>query len=151
MKSKPDSVRTYDPDGFRRRAAAVCVRSEALDEVLLVSSSREPSKWVVPGGGVEPDELCDRAAIREVWEEAGVVGTLGRRIGVFENPSRHHRTTVFLLTVTEECQVWEDSTRIGRRRRWFLMEDAVKELTANKPLQSHYLRSLLDNEHTLSN
>lgn len=53
-------------------------------QVLLVSSSKEPNKWVIPGGGVEPDEQTDRAALREVREEAGVEGHLGRCLGVFE-------------------------------------------------------------------
>jgi predicted NUDIX family NTP pyrophosphohydrolase len=37
--------------------------------VLLVSSSKVPNKWVVPSGGVEPDEDFATAALREVAEE----------------------------------------------------------------------------------
>lgn len=49
-----------------------------------MSSSRAADCWVVPGGGVEPDEQPATTAVREVIEEAGVVGQLGRRLGVFE-------------------------------------------------------------------
>ena len=52
--------------------------------MLLVSSSKEPDKWVVPGGGIEPNEQAHLAALREVREEAGVEGHLGRCLGVFE-------------------------------------------------------------------
>lgn len=52
--------------------------------MLLVSSSRRPDKWIVPGGGVEPDEEPHTTASREVLEEAGVLGRLGRCLGVFE-------------------------------------------------------------------
>ena len=38
-------------------------------QVLLVSSSRHPDQWIVPGGGVEPDEEPGGAAVREVYEE----------------------------------------------------------------------------------
>ena len=38
-------------------------------EVLLVSSSRYPDQWIVPGGGMEPEEEPDGAAVREVYEE----------------------------------------------------------------------------------
>lgn len=38
----------------------------------------------MPGGGVEPNEDPANTAIREVLEEAGVVGTLGRCLGMFE-------------------------------------------------------------------
>ncbi|XP_037069077.1 diphosphoinositol polyphosphate phosphohydrolase 1-like [Pollicipes pollicipes] len=145
MKDKPNSIRTYDAEGYRLRAAGVCVKDEEEKEVLLVSSSKEPNKWVVPGGGVEPDEQPDRAAVREVREEAGVEGHLGRCLGVFEvsNTERKHRTAVYILVVTSELPEWEDSVNIGRRRKWFDLEDAVRELNDNKPVQSGYLRLLL--------
>lgn len=39
--------------------------------MLLVSSSRHPDKWIVPGGGMEPEEEPNVAAAREVCEEVG--------------------------------------------------------------------------------
>lgn len=38
----------------------------------------------MPGGGVEQDETHETTAVREILEEAGVVGRLGRLLGVFE-------------------------------------------------------------------
>jgi diphosphoinositol-polyphosphate diphosphatase len=52
--------------------------------VLLVTSSARPDNWIVPGGGVEPNEEPRATALREVREEAGVVGELGRCLGIFE-------------------------------------------------------------------
>ncbi|XP_022184113.1 diphosphoinositol polyphosphate phosphohydrolase 1 isoform X2 [Nilaparvata lugens] len=143
VKEKPNSIRIYDKDGFRRRAACICVRNESEDEVLLVTSSRRPDHWIVPGGGVEPEEEPSVTAMREVIEEAGVVGTLGRCLGVFENDERKHRTEVFVLVVTEELPEWEDSRSIGRQRKWFSLEDALKQLSLHKPVQLTYLESLL--------
>ena len=40
--------------------------------------------WIVPGGGIEDNENPEEAAEREVYEEAGVQGRLGRLLGVFE-------------------------------------------------------------------
>lgn len=34
-----------------------------------MSSSKVPNKWVVPSGGVEPNEDLQTAALREVAEE----------------------------------------------------------------------------------
>jgi diphosphoinositol-polyphosphate diphosphatase len=53
-------------------------------QILLVSSSKHKDKWVVPGGGVEPQEEPNLAAVREALEEAGAKGHLGRKIGDFE-------------------------------------------------------------------
>lgn len=36
-----------------------------------MSSSRHPDKWIVPGGGMEPEEEPNVAAAREVCEEVG--------------------------------------------------------------------------------
>lgn len=33
VKEKPNSTRMYDQDGYRRRAACICVRNEAENEV----------------------------------------------------------------------------------------------------------------------
>lgn len=49
-----------------------------------MTSSRRPDNWIVPGGGVEPNEDPATTAEREVLEEAGVIGRLGRCLGMFE-------------------------------------------------------------------
>ncbi len=59
-------------------------RRRCVLQVLLVSGSGKPDRWVVPGGGIEPAEDSSVAAVREVQEEAGVKGTIGRLLGVFE-------------------------------------------------------------------
>lgn len=53
-------------------------------QILLVSSSRHTDQWIVPGGGVEPEETHSVAAMREVVEEAGVKGHIDRCLGVFQ-------------------------------------------------------------------
>lgn len=141
MKLKSNQTRTYDGDGYKKRAACLCFRSEAEEEVLLVSSSRHPDKWIVPGGGMEPEEEPSVAAAREVCEEAGVKGTLGRLVGVFENQERKHRTYVYVLIVTDVLQDWEDSVNIGRKREWFKIDDAMQVLRCHKPVQATYFEA----------
>lgn len=142
VKEKPNSIRIYDEEGFRRRAACLCVRSTDEAEVLLVTSSRRPEKWIVPGGGVEPEEEASVTATREVLEEAGVVGKLGRSLGVFENVENKDRTEVYVMQVTEELDEWEDSKNIGRKRQWFTIEEALEQLALHKPVQRNYIQQL---------
>lgn len=150
VKEKPNSTRIYDKDGYRRRAACICVRSEAEAEVLLVTSSRRPELWIVPGGGVEPDEESCVTATREVLEEAGVKGQLGRCLGIFENSEHMHRTEVFVMVVSEEQDEWEDSKTIGRKRQWFSIEEALTQLALHKPTQRHYLQQLRNSKNRSS-
>ncbi|XP_078276822.1 diphosphoinositol polyphosphate phosphohydrolase 1 isoform X3 [Rhinoraja longicauda] len=95
-------------------------------QVLLVSSSRYPDKWIVPGGGMEPDEEPSVAAVREVCEE---------------NQDRKHRTYVYVLVITEVLEDWEDSVNIGRKREWFKIDDAIKVLQCHKPVQASYFET----------
>ena len=46
---------------------------------MFVSSRRKP-EWILPKGGWEKDEAMEESAIREVFEEAGVLGVLGPRL-----------------------------------------------------------------------
>ncbi|CDR87941.1 related to diadenosine hexaphosphate (Ap6A) hydrolase [Sporisorium scitamineum] len=42
--------------------------------VHLVSSRKHSGKYVLPKGGVESGENSRQAAVRELWEEAGLIG-----------------------------------------------------------------------------
>ncbi|XP_061891310.1 nudix (nucleoside diphosphate linked moiety X)-type motif 4a [Entelurus aequoreus] len=140
MKFKPNQTRTYDGEGFKRRAACLCFKNETEDEVLLVSSSRHPDQWIVPGGGMEPEEEPCGAAVREVYEEAGVKGKLGRLLGIFEhNQDSKHRTYVYVLIVTEILEDWEDAVNIGRKRKWFKVDEAIRVLQSHRPVHAEYL------------
>ncbi|XP_046337077.1 diphosphoinositol polyphosphate phosphohydrolase 1-like [Haliotis cracherodii] len=143
VKEKPDSIRTYDQDGYRRRAACLCFKDSSEQEILLVTSSRYRDRWVVPGGGIEPEEETKIAASREAREEAGVLGQLGRHLGNFENEDKKHRTSVFTFVVTDLLDEWEDSKSMGRKREWFPLCEA-RERLLHKPVQVTYLELLKD-------
>ncbi|XP_029648241.1 diphosphoinositol polyphosphate phosphohydrolase 1-like [Octopus sinensis] len=149
VKQKTKTLRTYDEEGFRRRAACLCFRDESEQEILLVSSSRYKDRWIVPGGGIEPSEPPAIAAEREVFEEAGVRGKLGRLIGEFENNDKKHRTSVFAFIVTELLEEWEEKKNLGRKREWFSLSEA-KEKLQHQPLQVTYLELLEKKEDKVS-
>ena len=80
--------------------------------MLLVSSSARPQMWIIPGGKVKPEEEPEMSAAREALEEAGVVGKLGRCLGIFENKERRHRTRVYILTVEELLEKYDVGTHL---------------------------------------
>uniref|UniRef100_A0A3B4FSB4 diphosphoinositol-polyphosphate diphosphatase n=1 Tax=Pundamilia nyererei TaxID=303518 RepID=A0A3B4FSB4_9CICH len=128
MKLKPNQTRTYDGDGFKKRAACLCFKNEREEEVLLVSSSRHPDQWIVPGGGMEPEEEPCGAAVREVFEELVEKGKKGLR-GLF-------------CTKVTVCVTVSLSPSAGRKREWFTVEEAIKVLQSHKPVHAEYLRRL---------
>jgi diphosphoinositol-polyphosphate diphosphatase len=58
------------------RLVTGCVPILRSGKILFISSSRQ-SEWILPKGGWEQDESMEESAVRECFEEAGVLGSLG--------------------------------------------------------------------------
>lgn len=101
-------------------------------EVMLVTS-RETRRWVVPKGWPWR-KVADRdAAAGEAWEEAGVRGTVSRRsVGSFCYDKRHRGTAktltveLYKLEVTEVAEAWPEAGE--RERGWFSPESAAERV-----------------------
>ncbi|ESO92418.1 hypothetical protein LOTGIDRAFT_121057 [Lottia gigantea] len=137
---KERQIRTYYEDGFRKRAACLCFKDKSQTELLLISSNRYKDKWIIPGGGVEPNEDIRITATREVLEEAGALGKIERLLGEVENKDKKTRTTVFTFIVTDLSEEWEDNKNLGRQREWFTIEEAREKLAHSS--QVNYLNLL---------
>jgi diphosphoinositol-polyphosphate diphosphatase len=69
------------------RLVTGCVPILKGGKILLVSASRK-AEWILPKGGWEMDETLEESAIREVFEEAGVLGVLGPILSDFQYETR---------------------------------------------------------------
>lgn len=69
------------------RMVTGCVPIVEGGRVLFVSASRKP-EWILPKGGWEKDEAMEESAIRECFEEAGVLGVLGPKLNDFDYETR---------------------------------------------------------------
>jgi diphosphoinositol-polyphosphate diphosphatase len=69
------------------RMTTGCVPIVEGGKILFVSSSRKP-EWILPKGGWETDEAMEESAIRETFEEAGVLGIIGPVLGEIEYETR---------------------------------------------------------------
>lgn len=80
---------------------AVAVRD---GEVALVKRRNPPDegKWALPGGLLDWDESGSDAVLRELAEETGLTGSLGRFVGVYSEPDRDEFQRV---TIVYEVQV----------------------------------------------
>jgi 8-oxo-dGTP pyrophosphatase MutT (NUDIX family) len=105
-----------------RQAAAIPVRSGRL---CLVQSSGG-KRWVIPKGNIERRHTAAETALREAWEEAGLLGSLKREpVGsyFYQKSGRLCHVTVFLMSVTEATDEWPERHR--RPRRWLRPSQAV--------------------------
>ena len=57
----------------------------AEGEIVLIRRGIEPGKgwWAQPGGFLEVDETVNQAAIRETWEETGLLVEPGELVGIY--------------------------------------------------------------------
>jgi len=111
-------------------AALPCRLVNGRPEVLIVTS-RETRRWIIPKGwaekGVKPHDM----AAREAFEEAGVRGKVKKRaIGSYDYEKRLTakksvlcRVFVFLLKVDEELEEWPEKGE--RDRRWLSPSQAA--------------------------
>jgi 8-oxo-dGTP pyrophosphatase MutT (NUDIX family) len=85
-------------------SVAVAVRDEGGR--VLLARHVEGGVWLLPGGAVEPAETPADAAVRETWEETGLLVRLARVVGVFGGPEFVVRygngdRTSYVMTVFE--------------------------------------------------
>jgi 8-oxo-dGTP pyrophosphatase MutT (NUDIX family) len=105
------------------------LREDGRTEVLLVTS-RDTRRWIIPKGWPMKGRKPWEAAAREALEEAGVVGRIGKkpigRYAYFKRREAHFdvcEVEVFALAVEKQVKTWRE--RGERELQWFPLEDAA--------------------------
>lgn len=133
-KGKPETKQLL-PDGARLQAAALPFRHADTLEILLVSSL-DTGRWIVPKGWPMKGRKNFEAARREAFEEAGVKGEIASLpAGSFHYDKRRRNgavwrcmVEVFPLEVKSQSRSWpEKSVRKTRWCRWSEAADLVDD------------------------
>lgn len=114
---------------FRRpcrvQVAALCWRQKAGEKQVLLITSRDTGRWILPKGWPIDGLNLPKAAKQEAWEEAGVrKGQLGGApVGAFTYDKRHDggftmpcTAQVFPIEVTDLSKDFPEADE--RRRKW---------------------------------
>jgi 8-oxo-dGTP pyrophosphatase MutT (NUDIX family) len=107
-------------------------------EILLITS-RETHRWIIPKGWPMKGRSPQEAAAIEAMEEAGISGEMGATIGSYRYMKRLKRedaipsqVIVFPLEVMSQLDHWKEKDQ--RESRWFPYVKAAK-LVAEHPLK----------------
>ena len=135
-KSRPDIPSNREPDREpRTQFAALPWRRGGAGEIeVLLITSRETRRWVIPKGWPIKGAKSAKSAAQEAFEEAGVIGKIGKRpVGAFTYDKRlkngrlqHVRVAVFGLQVVREV---EDYPEVGQREKlWLPLTEAAQRV-----------------------
>ena len=124
-------VRSITPPGNFAQVAALPLKvgDDGIMRVLLLTS-RETRRWVIPKGWPMKGRKPHEAAAQEALEEAGVIGQAAKKpIGTYTYFKRREahfdvcRVDVYVLVVKKQLETWREKDQ--REARWFTLDEAA--------------------------
>ncbi len=147
----PKPLKHAKPRLGKQQYAALPIRvKEGGDLEVLLLTSRDTGRWIIPKGWPGRKLTPRAAAAREAYEEAGIEGTIRppEPIGRYHYAKQMEageiriKVKVFLLHVERQLDAWPEQHE--RQTRWLSPEDAA-ELVAEPELAT-----ILRNARTLA-
>ncbi|KAI7903621.1 NUDIX hydrolase domain-like protein [Cokeromyces recurvatus] len=129
----------YDENDIRQITGTIAVDPKT-NKVLVISSSKHRNVWVLPKGGWESDETKEQSAIRETYEEGGVLGNIKGLVGNFMDYDSYGELKgnvwFYEFEVQQILDQWPEMH--FRKRRWCTFEEAM-DLLRFKPFMRQAL------------
>jgi 8-oxo-dGTP pyrophosphatase MutT (NUDIX family) len=123
---------------------------------VLLMTSRDTGRWIIPKGNINGRSTSSKAAQREAYEEAGVRGAIASSIplGIYtyfkkleSGEARAATVEVYLLRIKEQLKKWPE--RGERKLSWVTTKEAVG--LVEEPGVVPLLRRLMEFEEALAN
>ena len=133
-----EEARAAGTQGLRASVQAaggvpVRCRDDGALEVLLVHRPRYLD-WTFPKGKVQDGERDEDAALRELWEETGLVCELGRELASthYQDPKLRDKTVRYW--VMENCSGRFERNNEVDRIEWLTLDEAAGRLSHRRDL-----------------
>jgi 8-oxo-dGTP pyrophosphatase MutT (NUDIX family) len=114
------------------QVAALCYRETPLGKQVLLITSRDTGRWIVPKGWLIDGMNASEAALQEAWEEAGVskADIETDPVGFYDYDKRLNdglsTPVAARVYLTRVRHIEDDYPEVGqRKRRWFTPEEAA--------------------------
>lgn len=127
-----DFLRLFFQRPKRLQVAALCYRGKGPDMEVLLVTSRDTGRWIIPKGWPISGLKTSEAALQEAWEEAGVRNSKAPQqpIGTYTYDKVMRaglpvpvETLVFPVDVKELSSEFPESSQ--RKRQWVSPEQAA--------------------------
>lgn len=120
-----------EPKPLVQYAALPYRMTEDGQPLIMLITSRETKRWIIPKGRPEKKLQPYEVAAREAFEEAGLVGKIAKKPSLAFRSEKRLKTgemrdavvEVYLLEVERELDDWQEKHQ--RERRWMSPSEAA--------------------------
>jgi len=123
------------PEYYYNQSAVLPFKKVNGEYYILLVTSRNKSKWIIPKGIIEENLTAFESAEKEALEEAGITGKTSKNsLGSYKYGKWGGICTVevFSCKVKIELDKWDEM--YIRKRKWFSLDKALKKIK-NKQLE----------------
>lgn len=109
-----------------KQSAVIPYREQGSRLLILLITSRNSGKWIVPKGLIEPGLSARESAALEALEEGGIGGEVSTKAVTQYSYNKWGGTcdvSVYLMKVNEELDEWQEMNE--RKREWVTVEKAA--------------------------
>ena len=138
------------------QAGVIAYRIQDGKVRVLLMTSRDTGRWIIPRGNIKPGVTPCRAAEQEAYEEAGDRGTIlgSNPLGMYtyskkltSGEARAATVEVHLLRVKQRLKKWPERSK--RKLSWVSTKEAVR--LVEEPGVVPLLLQVMEFEHDLAN
>jgi 8-oxo-dGTP pyrophosphatase MutT (NUDIX family) len=122
---------------FREQSAVIPYRKKNDGVEVLLITSLDTGRWVLPKGHIEKGLSARESAEKEAFEEAGIKGDVAKQsVGAYRYAKTDkkgggmRRVSVFPMEVQSELDEWPEKGK--RTRRWMDVEAAAQAVDEKK-------------------
>lgn len=130
IRHKPLKIPASEKQELRTQFGALCFRIHKGKVQVLLVTGRRSGRWIIPKGWPINKATPADSALKEAWEEAGVIGKqAGECLGIYS----HYRTdpairypnvvAVFPVLVSDTKEDYPEAGE--RQRKWFGVKKAA--------------------------
>lgn len=119
----------HPSQSHKAQVGALVVRGKPGSQEVLLVTSRDTGRWIIPKGWPMKGKHDHEAAAQEAFEEAGIKGKIHRNpMGAFTYEKRVSgnvepiRVMVYVLEVAEKLKDWPEKGE--RQRQWMTAIEA---------------------------